>query len=223
MMKKTIIIINILLVIGRLNLYGQSVDSLIIQGIRLCNEHLDSAQIIFNRVLKIDPYNTRALVAKLDCYQKHKEVDYKMEIINDLIHKDSTKAEYYFIRGSIFNERNDSNCINDYLKGLQIDSNNHDALYNIGIYYFNNSVYLTDSIKVHPEKEILLKDQNRYYLLKAQIYMEKAYNLIKNKPSSNYMDNTIGVEQQILINIYNGLKMEDKRKEMELKRKNHLR
>jgi tetratricopeptide (TPR) repeat protein len=221
-MKKAISIIIYLVIFSEPSLLGQTINSIIELGIEKCFKEPDSAQLLFDSALRIDSKNKYAIREKLTCFAMHKQIDKALNYANSLTSYDTTDSKYYATKASIYHSYfNDTSCIKFYLKAIEIDSNNIDVYYNLGVFYYNKSLDLKDSLKNVKENQNLIIEQNKYYLNRALIYMEKYYFFIQIEPNSDSRNLSIKVVQQILGHIYTDLKMEAKSREMELKIKNN--
>lgn len=115
--------------------------------------------------------------------------------------KEPGNPAYHFVKASIFEQQGDlPNAEKEYLKTIEIDPGYTDALYNLGILYYNNA---TDLIKQATNKD----QQNKAYELysKAEPLLEKLY-------SKSPEDEQI---VKMLRTIYTLLQKEDKLKRLD--------
>ena len=163
-MKNVTLLISFLILHSFSNLSAQSVDSLIQLGKNKCYEQPDSALLLFDMALEIQPKSKEAISAKLNCLLSTDQANKALSFATALIASDTTNAEYYFMRGTIKNNQSypDSSCLLDYYKAIQINPNYFDALYNIGVFYFNMAAEINEKLKLPSDNSETLIENRKY-------------------------------------------------------------
>ncbi len=89
--------------------------------------------------------------------------------VNKGLTREPNNPAFHFVKGSLFDQKGDFvNAEKEYKSALEFDSEYPDALFNIGVLYYNNA---TDIIKKATNKD----EQNKAFVLyaNAQPYLEK--------------------------------------------------
>ena len=209
-MKLRILVIGFIITFCWSNISGQSVDSLILKAIEISESQPDSALIICDNVLELEPYNLDIFMLKVNIYLMLDKIDKVFEAFDQQILNDSTNANIYFARGCLYYKEfpEDTICLKDYKKAIDINPNYFDALYNLGAVYNNKAFALSDSTKqTDDSNNILIK----YYYEQAVIYTERAYKL---EPTDKYV-------KEMLLHIYTELNLTDKKEKLELEINKH--
>jgi tetratricopeptide (TPR) repeat protein len=132
------------------------------------------------------PEDERLLTQLINYYLETNQNEQAKEYLNQAIESDQDNPTFYYARGVLFDQNEDyEKAISDYKKAIELDSNYFDALYNLGVIYFNQGIEQmsvaneeTDHKKFQAEKakaDSLFKN--------ALPYMEKARDLKPEEPS----------------------------------------
>ncbi len=126
------------------------------------------------------PEDSRILTALINYYLTTKQNDKAFDYLNTAIEKDATNPSFYYARGVLNdNSKNFDKALADYNKCLELDPEYFNALYNVGVMYFNKGVEQmndanseTDSKKYNEKKKV-----GEATLKEALPYFEKAEKL----------------------------------------------
>ena len=103
-----------------------------------------------------------------------------LDKINKAIAADPSNSNLYAVRGSIYDQQKKNDlAMADYKKSIELDPNNFDAQYNMGIYNFNQAATLYTKaskldIKVYQTKGKPLETEGKKYFEASVPYFEKA-------------------------------------------------
>ena len=144
----------------------------------------DSAKMAENLKKGFEKYpeDSRILTTLIQYYLSTKQNEAALNYLNKAIEKDPENASFYYARGVLNEAVDKQKAIQDYEKALEINPKMFDALFNIGVIYFNKGV-------AEQNKANEMSDVNKYektkkiaeeYWHKALPYMEKALELQPN-------------------------------------------
>lgn len=140
----------------------------------------DSAKIAQNLQTGFEKYpeDERLLTELINYYLQNQQNEEATAYLNQAIEKDPDNPTYYYARGVLADqEQNYEKAIDDYKKALERDPDYFDALYNLGVIYYNQAIEQmnvandeTDHAKFQAEKA------KADSLFKTSLpYMEKAH------------------------------------------------
>ena len=170
-------------------------------------KNFDKAQTIITKGLAKFPDNEELKKSQLNLYLG--SPDKKEEAIKSLeegLKKNPNNALYASILGTLYDQKGEKDKAQTYYeKSLQLDANNYDVNYNLGVLWFNKAAELNSQV-IEDEKKLKLGQESPKKpevdrLFKTSLpYFEKAHQL---KPD----------EMETLVNlskVYKLLKMKDK-------------
>ncbi len=167
--------------------------------------------------LKVYPGNSAILVQLINIYEKGNRLDEAMKYLDLAISKEPNNESFYLFRGILFDRmKRPEEAIKSYLKSIELKPGNFDALFNLGIVYYNLGVNQIDVANSLPsnqaEKYEAEKGKADLEFKKALPYLEKAQELKAEDKSL----------LEALKNVYYRLQMLDKYEAMleSLKRMN---
>ena len=165
----------------------------------------DSVQMGENLALGLTKYpnDDRILTTLINYYLTSHQNDKALEFLNTAIAKDPSNPSFLYARG-VLNDQSKAydQAEKDYLACLELDPNYFNALYNIGVLYYNKGVEKyneASSITSMKEYEAAKKVANGYFS-QALPFMEKAYAVLESKPDSSNQDKIAVLES--LKNLY---------------------
>ncbi|MCU4165227.1 tetratricopeptide repeat protein [Carboxylicivirga caseinilyticus] len=129
------------------------------------------------------PEDNRILTTLIQYYLDSKQNVEALEYLNKAIEGDQNNATFYYARGVLYEKSDTEKAIADYSKSLEIDPNYFNALYNIGVIYYNKGVEqqnVANDKTTTKEYEAALKVANDYWK-EALPYMEKAMEVNPNE------------------------------------------
>lgn len=149
------------------------------------------------------PNDDRILTALINYYLSARQNEKALDYLNTAIARDPQNASFYYARG-VLNDQSKQfdNAVADYKKCLEIDGNYFNALYNIGVLFYNKGVEKNnDANELTNMKafEAAKKVANSYFDM-ALPYMEKAIAVLNSKPESPKQDKIAVLES--LKNLY---------------------
>ena len=157
--------------------------------------------------LEIYPQDNEMLVGKINLYLAQGNSEMVIKSIEQAIANDPTNPQFYSVAGQNYEKLgNNEKAVENYLKAIEIDSNNYDGNYGLGAFYNNQAGDIRDGLDDIPlsetEKYDKQKAEANEYLKKAYPYLEKAYEI-----NPEYLD-----PLEALHKIYIILKMNDELK-----------
>lgn len=137
---------------------------------------------IMQQGLKDYPGNSAILVQLINIYEKGNRLEDAMKYLNLAISNEPNNESFYLFRGILFDRmKNPEEAIKSYLKAIELNPGNFDALFNLGIVYYNLGVIQIDVANAVPsnqsEKYEAEKVKADLEFKKALPYLEKAYEL----------------------------------------------
>jgi tetratricopeptide (TPR) repeat protein len=165
----------------------------------------DSANIAENLAYGFTKYpqDDRILTTLINYYLQAKQNDKALDYLNTAIEKDPANASYYYARGVLYDQsKNYEKAEADYTKCLEFDGNYFNALYNIGVLYYNKGVEKNNDandLTSMKEFEAAKKVANSFFD-KSLPYMEKAYSVLEAKEDASKQDKIAVLES--LKNLY---------------------
>lgn len=132
--------------------------------------------------LKEYPGNSAILVQLINIYEKGNRLEEAMKYLNLAISKEPNNESFYLFQGILFDRMNNpEEAIKSYQKAIELKSNNFDALFNLGVVYYNLGVKQIDVANSVPsnqtEKYETEKAKADLEFKKALPYLEKAHEL----------------------------------------------
>ena len=149
------------------------------------------------------PSDDRILTTLINYYLQAHQNDKALDYLNKAIDHDPSNPSFFYARGVLYDQsKNFEKAEADYLKCLDMDGNYFNALYNIGVLYYNKGVEMNnDANELTNMKEFeAAKKIANVFFEKALPYMEKAYSVLQGKEDSNKQDKIIVLES--LKNLY---------------------
>ena len=108
---------------------------------------LEDACIIFGKILEINPQDVDSLINLGIAYYELNKFDQALNYLNQAKDLNNRKDEVYFILALISEKnKNTENAIFNYNESIKYNSNNSDALINLGNIYLQNNNY--DNAKI---------------------------------------------------------------------------
>ena len=138
------------------------------------------AQQVLKQALAAYPTNKNFLIEDLNMSMTGGNEEAALEKINKTIAADPTNANLYAVRAGLYDKQKKNDLAQaDYKKSLELDPNNFDAQFNMGIYNFNRAanVYTAASkmdLKTYQTKGKPLEAQGKKYFEASLPYFEKA-------------------------------------------------
>lgn len=137
---------------------------------------------VMQQGLKEYPGNSAILVQLINIYEKGNRLEEAMKYLNLAISKEPNNESFYLFRGILFDRMNiPEEAIKSYQKAIELKSSNFDALFNLGIVYYNLGVKQIDVANSvpsnQPEKYETEKAKADLEFKKALPYLEKAHGL----------------------------------------------
>ena len=141
----------------------------------------DSAKMGENlqKGVELYPDDERILTSLIQFYLSSKKNDDALNYLNKAIEKDPENASYYYARGVLYESIDKDKAIENYKKAIEIDPKFFNALFNIGVIYYNKGVEeqnkaneMTNMNDYEQEKKVAEK-----YWEQALPYLEKASEL----------------------------------------------
>ncbi|NPA38105.1 MAG: tetratricopeptide repeat protein [Chlorobi bacterium] len=128
------------------------------------------------------PEDERVLTSLIQYYISTEQNDAALEYLNKAIEKDPENARYYMARGVLYESIDKEKSIENYKKAIEIDPKMFDALYNIGVIYYNKGVEEQNKAnEMSDYKEFQkAKKMAEGYWEKALPYLEKALEINPN-------------------------------------------
>jgi tetratricopeptide (TPR) repeat protein len=137
---------------------------------------------VMQQGLKEYPGNSAILVQLINIYEKVNRLNEAMKYLDMAISNEPNNESFYLFRGILFvGMKNPEEAIKSYLKAIELKPGNFDALFNLGILYYNIGVIQIDVANAvpsnQPEKYEAEKVKADLEFKKALPYLEKAYEL----------------------------------------------
>ena len=148
------------------------------------------AQQVLKQALAAYPNNKAFLIEDLNMSMTGGNEQAALEKINKTIAADPTNANLYAVRAGLYDKQKKKDLAQaDYKKAIELDPNNFDAQFNMGIYNFNQAANLYTeaskmSLKTYQAKGKPLEAQGKKYFESAVPYFEKALELQPNDAAS---------------------------------------
>jgi len=132
------------------------------------------------------PEDERILTSLINYYLENKQNKKGLDYLNKAIAGEPNNDSYYYARGVIYdNSKKFNEALSDYFKCLEINSENFNALYNLGVMYYNKGIEemnIADA-ELTPTgieaKRLTAKDTFK----KSIPYFEKALTIRPNDPT----------------------------------------
>ncbi len=161
---------------------------------------------------KAYPSNQNLIFEEIDYYLQSNQNQKALDNLNTAINNDSNNAFLYYVRGTVYDKLEQSDkALKDYEKAIELDPKQHDALYNLGAYYFNNGADKVNEANDLPlsasKKYNELTKQAKEDFLKSIPYIEKA-NTVKPEDTAT---------AEMLIKAYTRTNQFDKAKALKAK------
>ncbi|RNI30680.1 tetratricopeptide repeat protein [Rufibacter latericius] len=126
------------------------------------------------------PNNRDFMLQELDLYLKSGREKESMDKLDAAIKADPTNANLYTVRGNILERlKKPEEALASYQKAAEIDPNNFDAQYNLGVYYFNKGANLNNkankmSLAEYQKSGKAVQAEAKKYFAQAMPYFEGA-------------------------------------------------
>lgn len=138
--------------------------------------------------LKEYPGYTPILVQLINVYEKRNNIAEAMRYVDLAISNEPRNESFHLFKGILCDRMNyTEDAIKSYLKAIELKSDHFDALFNLGIVYYNLGVKQIDVANKVPsnQSEMYESEKNKADLefKKALPYLEKAYELKANDRS----------------------------------------
>ncbi|MGI4739673.1 MAG: tetratricopeptide repeat protein [Janthinobacterium lividum] len=148
------------------------------------------AQKVLKEGLAAYPNNKAFLIEDLNMSMKGGNGDAALEKLNKTIAADPSNANLYAVRAGIYDQQKKTDLAQaDYKKSIELDPNNFDSQYNMGIYNFNQAANLYTKaskldLKTYQVKGKPLEAQGKKYFESSVPYFEKALTIQPNDPGT---------------------------------------
>ncbi len=148
------------------------------------------AQKVLKAGLAAYPNNKSFLIEDLNMSMSGGNSEAALEKINKTIAADPTNANLYAVRAGIYDQQKKSDLAQaDYKKSIELDPNNFDSQFNMGIYNFNQAANLYTKaskldLKTYQLKGKPLEAQGKKYFEASVPYFEKALEIQPNDAGS---------------------------------------
>lgn len=146
----------------------------------------DSAKMVANLKNGFEKYpkDDRILTTLINYYLSARQNAEALSYLNTAVAQDPKNPSFYYARGVLHDQGKDfDNAEKDYKKCLEIDSEYFNALYNLGVMYYNKGVERNNQaneLKDMKAFDIAREEANGMFK-SALPYMEKAYQVIDAK------------------------------------------
>ncbi|MFT3738989.1 MAG: tetratricopeptide repeat protein [Breznakibacter sp.] len=149
------------------------------------------------------PTDDRILTTLINYYLQSRQNEKALNYLNTAVEQDPKNPSFYYARGVLYDQsKNFDKAEADYLKCLELDANYFNALYNIGVLFYNKGVEKNNEandLTSMKEFEAAKKVANGFFE-KALPYMEKALSVLDSKEDSGKQDRLAVLES--LKNLY---------------------
>ncbi len=132
--------------------------------------------------VELYPEDERILTSLIQYYLSSKHNEEALNYLNKAIEKDPENASYYYARGVLYESVDKDKSVENYKKAIEIDPKMFNALFNLGVIYYNRGVEeqnkaneMTNMDEYNKEKKIA-----EGYWEQALPYLEKALELEPN-------------------------------------------
>ncbi len=129
--------------------------------------------------VELYPEDERILTSLIQFYLSSKNNEAALNYLNKAIERDPENASYYYARGVLFESIDKEKSIENYKKAIEIDPKFFNALFNLGVIYYNKGVEeqnkaneMTNMDEYEKEKKIA-----ESYWEQALPYLEKALDI----------------------------------------------
>ncbi|KAA6434241.1 tetratricopeptide repeat protein [Rufibacter glacialis] len=126
------------------------------------------------------PNDRNFMLQELDLYLKSGREKESMDKLDAAIKADPTNANLYTVRGNILERVNKADeALASYKKAAELDPNNFDAQYNLGVFYFNKGANLNNkankmSLAEYQKSGKAIQAEAKKYFTQAMPYFENA-------------------------------------------------
>jgi tetratricopeptide (TPR) repeat protein len=147
-------------------------------------------QKVLQQALAAYPNNKSFLIEDLNRAMSGGNGAGALEKINKAIAADPGNANLYAVRAGVYDAQKKTDLAQaDYKKSIELDPNNFDSQFNMGIYNFNQAANLYTKaskmdLKTYQLKGKPLENQGKKYFEASVPYFEKALELQPNDPST---------------------------------------
>lgn len=124
------------------------------------------------------PEDDRLLTQLINYYLETKQNDAAKEYLNQAVEQDPENPTYYYARGVLSDQaQNYDEAIVDYKKALELKADYFDALYNLGVIYYNKAIEQMNKANDETDHASFQKEKAKAdELFKTSLpYMEKAH------------------------------------------------
>ncbi len=151
------------------------------------------------------PESNEVMVSLINMYLSTNKADEASTYLDIAIAKEPENATYRFVKGTLYDTMGEyEEAITHYEEALEIDSEYHDAYYNIGVIYYNLGVKQLDIANAVPTND---PDKYEEEKAKADIEFEKAIPYLEKAIE---LDANDVYSMESLRSLYLRLKMTDK-------------
>jgi tetratricopeptide (TPR) repeat protein len=131
------------------------------------------------------PDDDRILTSLIQFYLSTKQNDAALDYLNKAIEKDPENSSFFYARGVLYESIDKDKSIENYKKAIEIDPKFFNALYNIGVIFYNKGVEIqnkANEMSDYTKFEQTKKDAEKYWE-QALPYMEKALEIQPDDPN----------------------------------------
>ncbi|MFW6268068.1 MAG: tetratricopeptide repeat protein, partial [Marinilabiliaceae bacterium] len=126
------------------------------------------------------PEDERLLTQLINYYLETGQNDEAKEYLNQAIDGQPENPSFYYARGVLFDQNEEyEKAIDDYKKAIELDDQYFDALYNLGVIYFNQGIEIMGNANEEADHERFQEQKAKADSLfeEALPHMEKAHEL----------------------------------------------
>ncbi|PZX15344.1 TPR repeat protein [Breznakibacter xylanolyticus] len=137
------------------------------------------------------PNDDRILTTLINYYLSSRQNQEALAYLNKAIEKDPNNPSFYYARGVLHDQsKNFDAAQTDYNKCIEIDSNYFNALYNLGVMFYNKGVERNNQANELTDMKAFNKarDEANGYFKSSLPFMEKAYTVIDAKEGATASD-----------------------------------
>jgi tetratricopeptide (TPR) repeat protein len=134
------------------------------------------------------PESKDVLTTLIQYYLSAQRSSEALVYLNQAIEKDPTNVQYYFARGCLNEKIDVEKAIEDYNIALEKDPKFFNALYNLGVVYYNKGIEIMNVAsgeRDNKKYDALVKQANDQFM-KSAPYLERAVEATDSKENKKY-------------------------------------
>ncbi len=135
------------------------------------------------------PDNKDILITLIQHYLTAQKYDDALVYLNQAIEKDPSNAMFFYARGCLNEKVNIESAISDYEKAIELNPNLFNALYNLGVVYFNRGIEIVNEASGERDntKYNKLVEASKVEFQKSAPYFERAAENADNDENKKYV------------------------------------